>query len=176
MTGVQTCALPIYLRPICLQRTGLRYWSGACNSIGAHGDGNTGITNDCCSRRHTKSTHWIAVTDTNSSIKRQDVTAGCDRAKARYLLKAQRAIVKGLAANILSQRIDDVSIGIKICRAGIAAFSRAIDPLADIADALPLWSADASQIKCCGKFKLQDRKSTRLNSSHIPLSRMPSSA
>ena len=32
-----------------------------------------------------------------------------------------------------------------------------------------------SMSKYCGEFKL-DRKSTRLNSSHIPLSRMPSSA
>ena len=43
-----------------------------------------------------------------------------------------------------------------------------IDPLNDFADPV------VSDIVCC--FGSQDRKSTRLNSSHIPLSRMPSSA
>ena len=34
-----------------------------------------------------------------------------------------------------------------------------------------------NQLSCCGDVDfLEDRKSTRLNSSHIPLSRMPSSA
>ena len=39
-----------------------------------------------------------------------------------------------------------------------------------------LWIASASTTALTGYWLVEDRKSTRLNSSHIPLSRMPSSA
>ena len=38
------------------------------------------------------------------------------------------------------------------------------------------WFFDEKHDKMNGKIEQIDRKSTRLNSSHIPLSRMPSSA
>ena len=40
----------------------------------------------------------------------------------------------------------------------------------------PLQAELLEKTKKVGKTTVQDRKSTRLNSSHIPLSRMPSSA
>ena len=40
----------------------------------------------------------------------------------------------------------------------------------------PLWALTLEEAKAKGLVGEKDRKSTRLNSSHIPLSRMPSSA
>ena len=49
-----------------------------------------------------------------------------------------------------------------------------------VCDACPLGKLktkpDGSRMSCIEALNIQDRKSTRLNSSHIPLSRMPSSA
>mgnify|MGYP003343317919 CR=1 FL=1 len=42
--------------------------------------------------------------------------------------------------------------------------------------ALPIFSSDAISSSAYASEEILDRKSTRLNSSHIPLSRMPSSA
>ena len=67
-------------------------------------------------------------------------------------------------------------IGNKLAHAKADVKADAAKATADIENKMAHTKADAEKAKADIEKKLSDRKSTRLNSSHIPLSRMPSSA
>ena len=160
MTGVQTCALPI-----CF--TALGWGKAALPQIGTY---------HALARRHLGGSYWPMSQCVDVGGKDQKVP-GTDALFER-IVDTGRIFPTNLEGLNLRERIEQTGLKPTAYATVIGALRGYGATPDNWEGAGPLARATAQSLPGLREVwrRYKDRKSTRLNSSHIPLSRMPSSA
>ena len=169
MTGVQTCALPIWAARERLLLLGMPAGSIASAEWRGRPQGVTTIS-----------------TPVGGVIKTLGVRQGMTVAQGQTLAEVNGLATVWLNAAVPEALAGNLRIGTPVIatlprqpfldRWGVDVEHLTGDVEHDAGQDLPSLSAAGTGRTGSRMTRMQDRKSTRLNSSHIPLSRMPSSA
>ena len=163
MTGVQTCALPICGISQTLQGKDINV-AGMLQSAAINGVVSYGLTQIPGYDELDQKYKNLAATSLTTALKGGDLTKN---AINWALSQASQAVAKGVADDkAIAQGWTDSAQKAEAEKVGATTPTEYKDYQQNEADKAEGWDSTAEK----------DRKSTRLNSSHIPLSRMPSSA
>ena len=154
MTGVQTCALPIYLENLIA-------------SINATNEANQTLVIPAQRLAKKADKERLAAQEELTKLKNEANT----QAQMQRRLEEQEKEAAEKAKRVFGTPEEEFRAATQAGREGLGLEGERI-----ARNAAALAAKENGLRSKIGSLEDQDRKSTRLNSSHIPLSRMPSSA